>query len=215
MKFSHSVYLGAWLLIIFNLLMSFGAVWLFVRMSPAIDDIIIRNEKSLEACEDMLVSLIKGDDEYRQKVFIERFEKALGIAKNNITEKGEDEAIKFIAENYLESFSNKEIKSHVVDKISVLGNINRIAMDEANIRAQKIGNGGAWSIVFMSAIIFLIEIILIKSIGRNLIRPMNEVYEVIKSYKNGDIYRRCFTVNQPKEVTKLFETVNDHLDKID
>ena len=41
--------LSVWLLILFNVLLAFGAVWGFQRMDPAITRIYERNVKSLSA----------------------------------------------------------------------------------------------------------------------------------------------------------------------
>ena len=49
--------LSVWLLIVFNIVLAFGAVWSLQRMSPAISRIYERNVKSLSACEDMLLAL--------------------------------------------------------------------------------------------------------------------------------------------------------------
>ena len=51
MKSGKLITLSAWLQIAFNLLLAFGAVWSFQRMTPEIRQIYERNVKSLSACE--------------------------------------------------------------------------------------------------------------------------------------------------------------------
>jgi len=43
MKLAQSVKIGAWLLIVLNLLMAFGSIWKIMRMAPAIKVIIAQN----------------------------------------------------------------------------------------------------------------------------------------------------------------------------
>ena len=62
MSASKSVKFGAWLLIALNLLMAFGSIWVFMRMSPAIETIIARNAVSFEATEDMLAALLAPEE---------------------------------------------------------------------------------------------------------------------------------------------------------
>ena len=51
MEHAQSVRLGAWLLILLNLLMALGAIWVLMRMTPAIEEILSRNGQSLEMVE--------------------------------------------------------------------------------------------------------------------------------------------------------------------
>ena len=78
---------GVWLMILFNLLLSFGAVWSLQRMNPEIQRIYERNVVSLDACEKML--LVLAEPAVDMKVFSE----ALQIAAGNITENGEQETV--------------------------------------------------------------------------------------------------------------------------
>ena len=54
MRLAQAVRVGAWILVGLNLLMAVGAIGIFNRMAPAIAVIIERNERSINACVDML-----------------------------------------------------------------------------------------------------------------------------------------------------------------
>ena len=54
MRLAQAVRVGAWFLVGINLLMAVGTIAIFSRMAPAIAIIIERNDRTLEACEDML-----------------------------------------------------------------------------------------------------------------------------------------------------------------
>ena len=60
MEHAQSVRAGAWLLILLNLLMALGAIWVLARMTPAIEEILSRNGQSLEACEEMFAVLAEA-----------------------------------------------------------------------------------------------------------------------------------------------------------
>ena len=49
MVHAQSMKFGAWVMIGMNLLMAFGAIWVFTRMAPAIREILSRNARSLYA----------------------------------------------------------------------------------------------------------------------------------------------------------------------
>ena len=105
MKLAQSVRFGAWLLIGVNLLMAFGSIWVFMRMSPAIEIIIDQNVTSLQTCEDMLASLIMvNKNESDTKPLRDSFVGALNKAQHNITEGDEPDAIKSIRRSYSKAF---------------------------------------------------------------------------------------------------------------
>ena len=57
MQSGKLITIGVWMMIIFNLLLSFGAVWSLQRIDPEIQRIYQRNVVSLDACEKMLLAL--------------------------------------------------------------------------------------------------------------------------------------------------------------
>ncbi|MDO5565085.1 MAG: hypothetical protein Q4G59_00410, partial [Planctomycetia bacterium] len=63
MKLTHSVKVGIWCLVGLNLLMAFISIWVFVRMAPAIEQIINRNTKSIDAGQNMFSCLAEPSDD--------------------------------------------------------------------------------------------------------------------------------------------------------
>ena len=105
MEHAQSVRLGAWLLILLNLLMALGAIWVLMRMTPAIEEILSRNGQSLEACEEMFAVLAEAPaDPVGGTGFREGFSRALLRAEANVTEEGEPQAIEVIRRNYPAAF---------------------------------------------------------------------------------------------------------------
>ncbi|MDY0360901.1 MAG: hypothetical protein RBR08_05580 [Desulforegulaceae bacterium] len=214
MKTSTSVRAGLWILIVLNLLMAFGSIWVLMRMSPAIEHIIARNEKSLHACRIMLASIARNSVKNSNEIHLKEFEKALNDAKNNITEPGESEELKNIEENYKITFSEKSInREKLVNHISKLSEINRQAMIDADLKAKQYGYAGAWSIVFMAALIYFSGLIFRRSINKNLLEPIDEIHKVIIANLKNEKMRRCSGNNLPKDIDRIFTDINKYLDK--
>ncbi|MFP4520713.1 MAG: hypothetical protein ACLFQK_01075 [Fibrobacterota bacterium] len=215
MRTTRTALLGSWTLIILNILMAFGAIWVFSRMSPAIEKIIRQNEHSLHACEDMLANLAfaSSGEEHRKKSRVS-FEKALERASGNITEEGEYSKIKEISEYYLSAFEgNRKSIEKTVYSVKSLSQINRTAMKKADTNAQEFGNAGAWVIVFMASGTFIVGMIFLQNIGKNLINPLNEIHSVITEFNKGDTKRRCSYPDVPEETQLLFNEINKILDE--
>lgn len=215
MKISQSIKTGAWLLITLNLLMAFGSIWIFTRMAPAIEIIIDRNERSQQACEEMLAYLALVDETKSENDLLKKsFETSLQTAQNNITEKDEPAALKIITDNYHEAF-NRDLGSrkNTIYGLVHLGRINRLAMIKADKEARDLGNAGAWGIVFMAITTFLSGIIFIRKLLISTVKPIEEINRTIESYRSGDIMRRCTGYNLSKDMRNLFSNLNDILDR--
>lgn len=214
MTIAQPVRIGLWLLIGLNLLMAFGAIGVFIRMSPAISVIIDQNGNSLEACEDMLTSLalISGGTEENmalEKTFVD----ALTRAQNNITETEEPDVLKLIAHNYSGAFAGQtDARKRTVTAIIRLGKINRDAMVKADHRAKQFGHAGAWGIVFMAAAVFFAGMVFKRSLSNHVIAPLEEIYEVISAHRRGDTMRRCSGSDLPRDIRIVFGVLDEFLD---
>lgn len=210
MKIAQSVRFGIWLLIGLNLLMALGCIWIFVRMTPAIEVIIEQNARSLEACEEMLASLtLSGQDPTGELELRKTFVTALERAQKNITEPEEPLALDTIRSRYEKAFSGaKSARMETVAAITELARINREAMISADSRAKQFGNAGAWGVVFMSVVVFLAELIFKKTLFKNLIEPLEEINQVISAYRDGDGFRRCTGPDLSVEMRHLYDSIN-------
>jgi trehalose-6-phosphate synthase len=215
MNVGQNVRLGAWLLIGLNLLMALGSIWVFIRMAPAIEVIIIQNERSLQACEEMLSSLAmmnpNGPDTDQLKA---SFNAALSRAENNVTEQEEPLALESIRHNYAQAFAGDfEAKAKTVTAIASLSRINREAMAVADKKARQLGNGGAWGVVFMASTVFLVGMLFMRSLKRNLVAPLAEMQAVISALRKGNTLRRCTRMDMPNDIAQVFSEFNEFLDK--
>jgi len=217
MRLAQPVLIGAWVLIIANILMSFGSIWMFNRMAPAIERIIERNERSLQACEEMLAALTLASDnrsdaqlDSLRNVFVA----ALVKAEGNITEQNEPQAISAVRHNFDRAFSgNIRSKNSTVNAIVRLSSINRTAMVNADARARQIGSAGAWGVVFMATGVFLSGLIFLRKMDESMIRPLSDIHTVLTAYEKGDTLRRCTESGVPKDVAVIYRQINGILDR--
>ena len=217
MRIAKSVRMGAWMLIGLNLLMALASIWIFMRMAPAIEVIIERNELSLEACEEMLASLAMiGQDDPANQVLEATFLNALRRAQNNITEKEEPAALESIKAGFPEAFlGSRAAQQETVTAIILLGKINREAMIAEDRRARQFGNAGAWGVVFMAVTVFFAGMLFKRALSRNLVVPLEEIHEVITAHRTGDTMRRCTGPDLPGDVKLVYNGINELLDQRD
>jgi len=212
---TQPVRFGALILIGLNLLMAFGSIWVFIRMAPAIEVIIDRNDVSLEACEEMLAALVSGNgSEANVDLRLESFDLALERARRNITEDGEAAALATIAESYRAAFQGDRSQlARTVRSIRQLGHLNRAAMAGADARARQLGYAGAWGVVFMASLIFLVGILFLRSMKKNLLDPLLEIELAVDEFRGGNPLRRCTLNRPPKRIRVVFNHINGLLDR--
>lgn len=214
MRLAHAVRLGGWLLVALNLLMALGTIKVFMRMTPAIEVIIERNERSLHAGEEMLAALaLAGGGEMSARHQAD-FNAALMRAKSNVTEQDEAEVLASIARVSEAAFTGKgESRRETVAAIVRLGVINRAAMVRADLAARQLGHAGSWGVVFMATCVFLAGVIFIRGVTRRVVRPLEEIHAVIAAQRRGETMRRCSGVGLPQEVKLIFGGINEMLDQ--
>lgn len=197
------------LLAVFNLLISFGAVWSLQRIEPEIERINRRNVFSLDACEKMLQAMA------REKVEMDKFRRALSKAEGHITEKGEKECLSRIRALLpgLEA-GQKEALDEAADKIAEISKFNKQAIQRAVHEAQRFRQAGAWGIVFLALFFFLLILYFGRKFHRELLVPLEELSAAVEAFLAGDTLRRCNTPFAGEEMKKLFRAVNELLDRL-
>ena len=208
MQSGKLITIGVWGMIIFNLLLSFGAVWSLQRISPEIQRIYQRNVVSLDACEKMLLALAEP------AVDQQNFLNALQAAENNITEAGERETvmqIKALAEQL--SSGNIHDRRLLTKEIIKLTNFNKNAIIESALQAQKMRQAGAWGIVFMTSFFFILALYFERRLRQTLLMPLEEIATVMEERTRGDRFRRCNLPHAAKDTKKMLAAINDLIDR--
>ena len=208
MQSGKLITIGVWGMIIFNLLLSFGAVWSLQRISPEIQRIYQRNVVSLDACEKMLLALAEV------AVDQQNFLNALQAAENNITEAGERETvmqIKALAERL--GSGNIHDRRLLTKEIIKLTNFNKNAIIESALQAQKMRQAGAWGIVFMTSFFFILALYFERRLRQTLLMPLEEIATVMEERTRGDRFRRCNLPHAAKDTKKMLAAINDLIDR--
>ena len=208
MQSGKLITIGVWMMIIFNLLLSFGAVWSLQRIDPEIQRIYQRNVVSLDACEKMLLALAEP------AVDQQNFLNALQAAENNITEAGERETvmqIKALAERL--GSGNIHDRRLLTKEIIKLTNFNKNAIIESALQAQKMRQAGAWGIVFMTSFFFILALYFERRLRQTLLMPLEEIATVMEERTRGDRFRRCNLPHAAKDTKKMLAAINDLIDR--
>lgn len=214
MLLTNSIRVGGWLLLALNLIMAIGAIQVIIRMTPAIERIIARNESSIRAGVEMLSVLALSDGKAMDEPLRVKFEAALQLAKNNVAEPAQDDTLAEIDRLSSGALRGEtEARQEMVSAIMRLGMINRAAIFRADHAARQLGTAGAWGGVFMSACIFLAGVIFIRGVIRRVVRPLEEIQAVVAAQRRGESMRRCSGTDLPQEVKIIFSGINEILDQ--
>ena len=208
MQSEKLIFFGVWLMILFNLLLSFGAVWSLQRMNPEIQRIYERNVVSLDACEKMLLAL--AEPAVDMKVFSE----ALQTAAGNITERGEQETVVRISTlaDKLHTGTTED-RHQLILEIIRLTNFNKNAIKQSALQAQKLRQAGAWGMVFATLFFFTAALFFEQRLHRSLLMPLQEIANVMEERMKGDRFRRCNLSGISSEMKKIFAAINDLIDR--
>ena len=207
MQSGKIITLSVWLMILFNLLLGFGAVWSFQRMGPEIRGIFDRNVVSLEACENMILAL-SGE-----KADIAGFNRALRSAESNVTEGGERELLRQIRETFAALEKGRPGATRkILGEISRLSLCNRQAIVTSAEKAQRMRRAGAWGVVFMTFFFFIAALLFEQRLRRGFLKPLQEIASVLESRQQGDKFRRCSGVDGSRDMKELFKSINALLD---
>lgn len=207
MNFSERIYLYFIILLICSTIITVAGIYGFQKLEPSINLLNSSNTQSLYYAEQMLTSISVKKD-------LKKFEKNLHLAGENVTEDGESNILDQIASEYMPAFEgNKVFEEQTVNDIAEFARINRLAMEQAGVKAKKQRAIGIWIILFPSVFIWLIGIALLRRLNRIFIKPVQELNDVIFEYNKGNQMRRCPSVTYSNDIQMLYDGINNILDK--
>ena len=206
MNISGKIYLYFIILLICSTIITIAGIYGFQKLEPSINLLNSSNTQSLYYAEQMLTSISAKKD-------LNKFENNLHLAGENVTEDGERNILDQIAVEYKPAFEgNKVFEEQVINDIAELARINRLAMEQAGIKAKKQQSIGIWIILFPSVFIWIIGIAFLKRLDRTYIKPIQELNDVIFEYIKGNYMRRCPSITASKDLQKLYDGINMILD---
>jgi len=203
---AHGIRLGIGLLLVLLLATSLAGVGLMVRISPTVEGILRENVVSFAAAERMLAALATGDEP--------EFEAALGIARGNVTERQEEDVLRWIERRRRAAFEGgaadtEEVAAALLD----LGRINRAAIERAGTTAERLGFAGAWVMVLLGLAGFGASYAIVLRIERQVLGPLGEIVAVLRAAAGGDPLRRCGPARGAVELRETSREVDRLLDE--
>lgn len=196
-----------------NLLLVFTAIGLFMRMGPAIDRILKRNDATIMAAEEILAILAHTGSARVDQPDRDRVRAAIDRARNNITESGEQPALDRIQDRLQRALdADAGARIYVVEQLRGLIAINRSAMKSVDQDAQHLGRAGAWAAAFVGLSTLALSVFLTRSLGHRVARPIQELRDTLVASQSGDPFRRCTTRGAAVELRQAMESVNQMLD---
>ena len=206
MRFSKSIPFSIFILLVFATLMAIAGIRAIYRLVPEIDRINKSNTQSLYLIDNMLLAEVNSD--------IKAFEENLNKEKENITENNESEKILQIDMVYKQAFDGDiQAKRKLISALADLAEINRLAMIDYAQNAKKLSIVGTWVIVFMIIIVWSIGLIILGSLKKTIIQPLKELEDVLNKVQKGNKFRRCPTIAPTADFQKIYDGVNELLDK--
>ena len=206
MNFSKSIHFSFVLLLIFSTIMAIAGIRGFLRLAPSIEYINKHNTNSLYYSEQMLSAISVNRN-------IDGFEEALNNAEKNVTESGEASAVKSIKQDYKQAFDgDKTAEERVIDNIIELSKINRVAMHQAGMDVKQLSSVGIWVIVFLTLIIWVLGLAIMKTLHKTVILPLAELKDAIEDYRRGNKMRRCPKLAPSREFQQVYDGINLLLD---
>ncbi len=209
MKFAQGIRLGTWLLVLLNVVLAFTAVWMLLRIPPAVAPVM--EQASLAACEEMLACLAAAKSP-QQAESRAGFEQALQSVR---ADREQDvQAVQIIMQHYKQAFagSHMEIQKTSAALLALTQNQRR-NLAHAGRQVRQFASAGAWAIVFMAQAIFLIGLLFLRKQKKHLLAPLEEVYVVLQAQKNGDNLRRCGSSYASQDMQFIFSGINELLDR--
>ncbi|ERP31272.1 hypothetical protein [Chitinivibrio alkaliphilus] len=226
MKSESPILIGMYGLIFLTLSITAIAIWGFVRMAPAVENILRENHRSVNACYTMLSTLASLNMETANHDSLKKeFENALRTVQNNITEEEEIQHIKRIESLYLQFFVFEEEEQfnreyylaysplgQLMEEITRLKTINDHAMEKANQTAQHRGYASAWLMVFLGLLTCWASLVFKGEITKNLTTPLEDIHDVLTDIQRGNTIRRCSTTEVSPHIRNILTRVNTFLD---
>lgn len=202
-------------LALFNLILAFGAIGLFVRMGPAIERILEENVASLFAAEEMLTEFAKAGGKTLPPQATRKVEAALASALDNITEEAERPILERMKRDRSEAvLSDGTARQQFVSDVESLISINREAMVRVDRKAQRLGRAGAWAAALIGLLGFCTSLLVLARLQRRFVRPLVELHQVLEGARTGERFRRCGSfIDAPQELLDVTREINVLLDE--
>jgi len=206
MRLGTEMRVTIWTLLALQLCTSAGAIVLFTRMAPAIQNILEENVASLRAMEQMQQALASANDDREG-----RFDRALTQAEGNVTEAAERPVLRRLRRVHRGALAgDPAARREALAALDRLATINLAAMERSDQQATRLGEAGAWAMAVLGMLCFIVSVWAARKVARHVTRPLTQIHETVVAFRSGDTRRRCAIHDAALEATEIARAV-DHL----
>ena len=199
-------------LLVLQIISAFTAIGVLSRMSPEIGRILEDNVRSIEAAEDMLTVLATPAAVVDEQGEV-RFEQALAVAQNNVTEDAERPILASIRAHWDASQAGDPAAiGQLVLAVRQLADVNHHAMQVSDERAQRLGFAGAWATGVVCLFGVFISILMINRITGQVVTPIEALRSFADAVRQGDRFLRAPVDDTAVEFNELTMALNSLLD---
>jgi hypothetical protein len=191
------------------------AINLLQRMTPALAEVLEENVNSMDAVGGMLASLatVPLSEAEAAAAARKRFSVALGDAANNRSEPEEAALIAELQEIETAALRGEPLAVLRAQRaLEALGQVNRAAMQQASVEAQRLGIAGAWAVALLGMFGFGASLVVTRRLVRRIVAPLQEVERVLLAVERGDRLQRCATRGFRAHPHQLLCSLNRLLD---
>lgn len=190
-----------------------GAAGLLVRMGPAIETILERNGRSLEAGEEILRVLLVTRPGAVTPEAQAALDGALVRARQFVTEPEEGQIVAHIEQLAPRAIRGDDpARAQVADALATFAEVNRNAMRRADEQARRFSSGGAWGVVFLGLAAAVLSTAVSRRLRRRAVEPLAALDGALDAYLRGDRHRRVAALDACDDIRRLGANVNRLLD---
>jgi NtrC-family two-component system sensor histidine kinase KinB len=215
MRTKYKLVIGIGLLFGFIMILSVLSILKINSLASATENILLNNYKTLEYARGMLEAL---DKIQKEDGTFEVFEDYLVKHQNNISEPGEAELTKSLAEHYgklKENPADSVAPGEVRNDLNLIMHLNMSAIQGKSTAAKEIAEDAVFWIGFAGTLCFLIAFALFVNLPGNIADPISELTESIRQIADKNYSQRVYFEghNEFGELARSFNTMAEKLEE--
>ena len=210
----NKIRLGTLFLFLLLILTGGASIYFMSKLKAEAMNILRDNYKSLSYGHTMQKQLNSMETSYDQS--IQRFDSALNLQENNITEKGEKEVTDSIRIHFNKLRSGdtaKEMIKTLQNEIQKILALNMSAISLKNEKAQATANKALTIILFLSSLVFIISFTFLLNFPSVVTTPIKQLTAAINEIGDKNYQHRIHIENKD-EFGKLADAFNEMAEKL-
>jgi hypothetical protein len=211
MEIRRDVSLGTGLITAICVVLAFGIIGLFSRMTPAVEAILKNNVGSQAAAFDILE--VVSHRSAGAPLDAARLREAIARARANLTVEGESEAVAALEEALgAAAAGDAEAVRRLVEAARRLWDLNMTAMREADAGAVRLGAAGAWTAVFGGILVIVVALASWARLKQRVVEPLEDIARVLHGVRGQHPNLRCLRSGGAADIDQVRGHLNDLLD---